>query len=75
MDFDSPDVEKDFPGLYGSERRGSEGSDFTDDGHDKFLRKDILIGKKGKDKDKKGKDKGYATLAAVSTDDEDVDQK
>lgn len=27
MEFESPDVEKDFPGLYGSERHVSESSD------------------------------------------------
>ena len=30
MDFDSPDVEKDFPGLYASESSGSRKKDDSD---------------------------------------------
>ncbi|CAD6991672.1 unnamed protein product [Ceratitis capitata] len=56
MDFDSPDVEKDFP--------DSEGD------HDKMSKKDLLIGRR-KDKKDKGKDRGYAALEGESSPEED----
>uniref|UniRef100_T1JMI2 Rho-GAP domain-containing protein n=1 Tax=Strigamia maritima TaxID=126957 RepID=T1JMI2_STRMM len=66
MDFESPDVEKDFPGLYASEATGkSPENDFSDDGHDKPSKKDLLIGKR---KDKK--DKGYVAFEGESSGDE-----
>ncbi|KAF7991415.1 hypothetical protein HCN44_002977 [Aphidius gifuensis] len=74
MDFESPDVEKEFPGLYASESaRKSNESDFSDDGgHDKHSKKDLL----GKKKDKKDKkDRGYATLEGESSPDEDQETK
>ncbi|KAG8040216.1 hypothetical protein G9C98_000786 [Cotesia typhae] len=74
MDFESPDVEKEFPGLYASESaRKSNESDFSDDGsHDKHAKKELL----GKKKDKKDKkDRGYATLEGESSLDEDLETK
>ncbi|XP_008547305.1 ralA-binding protein 1 [Microplitis demolitor] len=74
MDFESPDVEKEFPGLYASESaRKSNESDFSDDGsHDKHSKKELL----GKKKDKKDrKDRGYATLEGESSPDEDQETK
>lgn len=74
MDFESPDVEKEFPGLYASESaRKSNESDFSDDGgHEKHSKKDLL----GKKKDKKDKkDRGYATLEGESSPDEDQETK
>ncbi|KAH0554597.1 ralA-binding protein 1 [Cotesia glomerata] len=74
MDFESPDVEKEFPGLYASESaRKSNESDFSDDGsHDKHAKKELL----GKKKDKKDKkDRGYATLEGESSPDEDQETK
>jgi hypothetical protein len=47
----------------------------TDDGHEKFLKKDLLIGKRGKEKDKKGKDKGYAALGGESSGEEEPDSR
>ncbi|XP_063980020.1 ralA-binding protein 1 [Diachasmimorpha longicaudata] len=76
MDFESPDVEKEFPGLYASESaRKSNESDFSDEGgHDhKHLKKELLGGKKKDKKDKK--DRGYATLEGESSPDEDQDTK
>ncbi|XP_015119164.1 ralA-binding protein 1 [Diachasma alloeum] len=76
MDFESPDVEKEFPGLYASESaRKSNESDFSDEGgHDhKHLKKELLGGKKKDKKDKK--DRGYATLEGESSPDEDQETK
>ncbi|KAK9509495.1 hypothetical protein O3M35_006802 [Rhynocoris fuscipes] len=74
MEFESPDVERDFPGLYASEagKRSNE-SDFSDESHDKISKKDLLIGKR-KDKKEK-KDRGYATLEGESSAEEDADIK
>ncbi|XP_047510871.1 ralA-binding protein 1 isoform X2 [Pieris napi] len=72
MDFESPDVEKDFPGLYASEAgRKSNESDFSDGGDEKPSKKDLL----GRRKDKKEskKDRGYAALAGESSPEEDTD--
>ncbi|XP_020281938.1 ralA-binding protein 1 isoform X2 [Pseudomyrmex gracilis] len=71
MDFESPDVEKEFPGLYASESaRKSNESDFSDDGsHDKHSKKELLGGKRKDKKDRK--DRGYATLEGESSPDED----
>ncbi|XP_044256769.1 ralA-binding protein 1 isoform X2 [Tribolium madens] len=68
MDFDSPDVMKDFPGLYASElnKQCNNDSDYSDE-NDKVMKKDILIGKR---KEKKDKDKGYAALEGESSADE-----
>lgn len=75
MDFESPDVEKDFPGLYASESgKKSNESDFSDETHDKISKKDLLIGKRKDKKDSK-KDRGYATLEGESSPEEDVDVK
>ncbi|XP_026497277.1 ralA-binding protein 1 isoform X1 [Vanessa tameamea] len=75
MDFESPDVEKDFPGLYASETgRKSNESDFSDGGeHEKPSKKDLL----GRRKDKKEskKDRGYAALGGESSPEEDTDTK
>ncbi|CAK1593795.1 unnamed protein product [Parnassius mnemosyne] len=75
MDFESPDVEKDFPGLYASESgRKSNESDFSDGAdHEKPSKKDLL----GRRKDKKEskKDRGYAALAGESSPEEDTDTK
>nr|XP_018904571.1 PREDICTED: ralA-binding protein 1-like isoform X1 [Bemisia tabaci] len=73
MDFESPDVEKDFPGLYASEsgRRSNE-SDFSDESHEKPSKKELLIGKR---KEKKEKDLRYATLEGESSVDEDAEIK
>ncbi|CAF4916134.1 unnamed protein product [Pieris macdunnoughi] len=75
MDFESPDVEKDFPGLYASEAgRKSNESDLSDGGdHEKPSKKDLL----GRRKDKKEskKDRGYAALAGESSPEEDTDTK
>ncbi|XP_012260197.2 ralA-binding protein 1 [Athalia rosae] len=74
MDFESPDVEKDFPGLYASESgRKSNESDFSDEGHDRPSKKELLIGKRKDKKDKK--DRGYATLEGESSPDEDIETK
>ncbi|XP_041982775.1 ralA-binding protein 1 isoform X2 [Aricia agestis] len=72
MDFESPDVEKDFPGLYASEAgRKSNESDFSDGGeHEKPSKKGLL----GQRKDKKEKkDRGYAALEGESSPEEDTD--
>ncbi|KPI94257.1 RalA-binding protein 1 [Papilio xuthus] len=75
MDFESPDVEKDFPGLYASETgRKSNESDFSDGAdHEKPSKKDLL----GRRKDKKEskKDRGYAALEGESSPEEDTDTK
>ncbi|CAG9828799.1 unnamed protein product [Diabrotica balteata] len=67
MDFDSPDVMKDFPGLYASEhnKKCSNESDYSDD-VEKGAKKDILIGKRKDKKDKKDKERGYAALGESS---------
>uniref|UniRef100_A0A0V0G7A6 Putative ral-gtpase effector rlip76 n=1 Tax=Triatoma dimidiata TaxID=72491 RepID=A0A0V0G7A6_TRIDM len=74
MEFESPDVERDFPGLYASEagKRSNE-SDFSDESHDKISKKDLLIGKRKDKRDKK--DRGYATLEGESSPEEDADIK
>ncbi|XP_024874091.1 ralA-binding protein 1 [Temnothorax curvispinosus] len=75
MDFESPDVEKEFPGLYASESaRKSNESDFSDEGsHDKHSKKELLGGKRKDKKDRK--DRGYATLEGESSPDEDQETK
>ncbi|CAL4069237.1 unnamed protein product, partial [Meganyctiphanes norvegica] len=65
MDFESPDVEKDFPGLYASESSRRSDSDYGEGG-DVVGKKDLLRSKK-KDKNK---DKGYAALGGDSSGDE-----
>lgn len=74
MDFESPDVEKDFPGLYASETgRKSNESDFSDGGdHEKPSKKDLLGRRKEK---KEKKDRGYAALEGESSPEEDTDTK
>ncbi|KAG8176502.1 hypothetical protein JTE90_006339 [Oedothorax gibbosus] len=70
MDFESPDVAKEFPGLYASEglkRSQSRNSDYSDD--EKSARKDLL-GKK-KDKKESKKDKGYMVFEGESSGDEE----
>ncbi|XP_063221745.1 ralA-binding protein 1 [Bacillus rossius redtenbacheri] len=75
MQFDSPDVEKDFPGLYASESgKKSNESDFSDDGHERLSKKDLLIGKRKDKKDSK-KDRGYAALEGESSPEEDSEMK
>ncbi|XP_060537148.1 ralA-binding protein 1 [Cylas formicarius] len=68
MDFDSPDVMKDFPGLYSSDlkKKGND-SDYNDE-TEKCNKKEMLIGKRKEKKDKKDKDKGYAALEGESSD-------
>uniref|UniRef100_A0A8D8TNB9 RalA-binding protein 1 n=1 Tax=Cacopsylla melanoneura TaxID=428564 RepID=A0A8D8TNB9_9HEMI len=70
MEFESPDVEREFPGLYASEsgsKKGNE-SDFSDESFDsKLSKKDLLLGKR-----KEKKDRGYATLDGESSPDEEV---
>ncbi|XP_072933471.1 ralA-binding protein 1 [Epargyreus clarus] len=75
MDFESPDVEKDFPGLYASESgRKSNESDFSDGGeHEKPSKKDLLGRRKEKKESKK--DRGYAALEGESSPEEDTDTK
>ncbi|XP_011494956.1 PREDICTED: ralA-binding protein 1 [Ceratosolen solmsi marchali] len=71
MDFESPDVEKEFPGLYASDTTKKSESDFSDDGiHDKHSKKELLGGNKRKDKKDK-KDRGYATLEGESSADDE----
>lgn len=77
MDFESPDVERDFPGLYASESgsgKRSQDSDFSDDAHDRSTKKELLIGKR-KDKKESKKDQGYAALEGESSPEEDLDVK
>ncbi|XP_057652641.1 ralA-binding protein 1 [Diorhabda carinulata] len=64
MDFDSPDVMKDFPGLYASDlnKKCSNESDYSDE-VEKVVKKETLIGKR---KDKKDKERGYAALGESS---------
>ncbi|XP_037035910.1 ralA-binding protein 1 isoform X2 [Bradysia coprophila] len=76
MDFDSPDpdVEKEFPGLYGSDSGGSrkrDDEDFSEGDHEKISKKEILLGRRKEKKDKK--DKGYAALDGESSQEEDLD--
>ncbi|XP_075984425.1 ral interacting protein isoform X2 [Anticarsia gemmatalis] len=73
MDFESPDVEKDFPGLYASESgRKSNESDFSDGAeHEKPSKKDLLGRRKEKKESKK--DRGYAALEGESSPEEDTD--
>ncbi|XP_050594135.1 ralA-binding protein 1 isoform X1 [Bombus affinis] len=75
MDFESPDVEKEFPGLYASESaKKSNESDFSDEGgHEKHSKKELLSGKRKEKKDRK--DRGYATLEGESSPDEDQETK
>ncbi|XP_058449995.1 ralA-binding protein 1 [Malaya genurostris] len=68
MDFDSPDVEKDFPGLYASE--GS--SKVTETEAEKVSKKELLIGRR---KDKKDKKSAYATLEGESSPEEELETK
>ncbi|XP_005187489.2 ralA-binding protein 1 isoform X1 [Musca domestica] len=79
MDLDSPDVEKEFPGLYASD--GTEGSksrkikdesDYSEGDHDKVSKK--VIGRR-KDKKDKSKDRGYAALEGESSPEEELDAK
>lgn len=77
MDFESPDVEREFPGLYMSESgsgKRSQESDFSDDAHERSTKKDLLIGKR-KDKKESKKDLGYAALEGESSPEEDLDIK
>ncbi|XP_067012581.2 ralA-binding protein 1 isoform X2 [Anabrus simplex] len=75
MEFESPDVEKDFPGLYASEAgKKSNESDFSDDAHERPSKKDLLIGKRKDKKDSK-KDRGYAALEGESSPEEDPEMK
>lgn len=69
MEFESPDVEREFPGLYASESgKKSNDSDFSDESFDsKMSKKDLLIGKR-----KEKKDRGYAALEGESSPDEEV---
>ncbi|XP_029824048.3 ralA-binding protein 1 isoform X1 [Ixodes scapularis] len=69
MDFESPDVEKDFPGLYASESIGkSQERDANYSDEEKVSKKELLIGKL-KDKKEK-KDKGYVAFEGESSDGE-----
>ncbi|XP_046402297.1 ralA-binding protein 1 isoform X2 [Ischnura elegans] len=74
MEFESPDVEKDFPGLYASESgKKSNESDFSDvEGKDKPSKKEILIGKRNKEKKESKKDRGYAALEGESSPEEEI---
>lgn len=69
MDFESPDVEKDFPGLYASETVGKgqeRDANYSDE--EKVSKKELLIGKL-KDKKEK-KDKGYVAFEGESSEGE-----
>lgn len=69
MDFESPDVEKDFPGLYASETIGkSQERDVHYSDEEKVSKKELLIGKLKDKKDKK--DKGYVAFEGESSDGE-----
>lgn len=76
MDFDSPEVMKNFPGLYASElsKKGGNESDYSDE-NDKATKKDILQAKRKEKKDKKDKEKGYAALEGESSGDENGTSK
>ncbi|XP_066247082.1 ralA-binding protein 1 [Euwallacea similis] len=67
MDFDSPEVMKDFPGLYMAEKRKGNDSDYNEE-NEKTSKKEMIIGKRKDKKDKKDKDKGYAALEGESSD-------
>nr|BAN20700.1 conserved hypothetical protein [Riptortus pedestris] len=74
MEFESPDVEREFPGLYASDAgKKSNDSDFSDETHERISKKDLLIGKRKDKKDKK--DRGYATLEGESSPEEEADVK
>ncbi|XP_065284927.1 ralA-binding protein 1 isoform X2 [Dermacentor albipictus] len=69
MDFESPDVEKDFPGLYASEAVGKgQERDVTYSDDEKVSKKELLIGKLKDKKDKK--DKGYVAFEGESSEGE-----
>lgn len=69
MDFESPDVEKDFPGLYASEAVGKgQERDVTYSDDEKVSKKELLIGKLKDKKDKK--DKGYVAFEGESSEEE-----
>ncbi|XP_023296596.2 ralA-binding protein 1 isoform X1 [Lucilia cuprina] len=81
MELDSPDVEKEFPGLYASEgveggksKKSKDESDYSEGDHDKVSKKDLLIGRR-KDKKDKSKDRGYAALEGESSPEEELDAK
>uniref|UniRef100_A0A224YZH0 RalA-binding protein 1 n=1 Tax=Rhipicephalus zambeziensis TaxID=60191 RepID=A0A224YZH0_9ACAR len=69
MDFESPDVEKDFPGLYASEAVGKgQERDVAYSDDEKVSKKELLIGKLKDKKDKK--DKGYVAFEGESSEGE-----
>lgn len=69
MDFESPDVEKDFPGLYASQTVGKgQERDVTYSDDEKVSKKELLIGKLKDKKDKK--DKGYVAFEGESSEGE-----
>ncbi|XP_058821572.1 ralA-binding protein 1 [Topomyia yanbarensis] len=68
MDFDSPDVEKDFPGLYASDGSGK----LAETEAEKVSKKELLIGRR---KDKKEKKSAYATLEGESSPEEELETK
>ncbi|XP_077483244.1 ral interacting protein isoform X2 [Amblyomma americanum] len=69
MDFESPDVEKDFPGLYASEAVGKgQERDVSYSDEEKVSKKELLIGKLKDKKDKK--DKGYVAFEGESSEGE-----
>ncbi|KAK4871589.1 hypothetical protein RN001_015713 [Aquatica leii] len=68
MDFESPDVMKDFPGLYASDVHKAKSNDIEyGEDAEKVTKKDILIGKRKEKKDKKDKERGYAALEGESS--------
>ncbi|XP_050704725.1 ralA-binding protein 1-like isoform X4 [Eriocheir sinensis] len=69
MDFESPHVEKEFPGLYASESSRRSNSDYGDSGHERGGKKELLRSKKKERNDKK-KDKGYTALGEDSSPDD-----
>uniref|UniRef100_A0A1Q3FXY1 Putative ral-gtpase effector rlip76 n=1 Tax=Culex tarsalis TaxID=7177 RepID=A0A1Q3FXY1_CULTA len=73
MDFDSPDVEKDFPGLYASEggSKSKDDKDFSEAEAEK-PKKELLIGRR---KDKKEKKTAYAALEGESSPEEEPETK
>ncbi|KAF3423290.1 hypothetical protein E2986_07965 [Frieseomelitta varia] len=73
MDFESPDVEKEFPGLYASESAKKSNEISDEGGHEKHSKKELLSGKRKEKKDRK--DRGYATLEGESSPDEDQETK
>ncbi|XP_063703915.1 ralA-binding protein 1 [Culicoides brevitarsis] len=58
MNFDSPDVEKEFPGLYEDASTKGKKDDANESEHEKLSKKELLIGRRKEKKDKKC----YATL-------------